>query len=59
MQLFITFQSLQKDVFSEILKNLILYIQNCHTNKALNIIKNEIPSATLLTGTLTLIFHYP
>lgn len=53
----LTFQSLQKEVFSEILENLILYIKNCYTNKALNIIKNEISSATLLTGTGTDIFH--
>ncbi|GFG41052.1 hypothetical protein Cfor_06822, partial [Coptotermes formosanus] len=43
-------ESLQKEVFSQILENLILYVQNCHTSKALNVIKNEIPSATLLTG---------
>jgi len=39
-------------VFSEILENLIHYVQNCYTNEASNMIKNEIPSATLLTGTV-------
>lgn len=43
-------ESLQKEVFSEILENLILYIQNCHINKSWDINRNEIPSATLLTG---------
>ncbi|PNF31504.1 Origin recognition complex subunit 3 [Cryptotermes secundus] len=43
-------ESLQEEVFSQILENLVLYIQNCHINKSRNKIRNEIPSATLLTG---------
>ncbi|XP_021933988.1 origin recognition complex subunit 3-like [Zootermopsis nevadensis] len=43
-------ESLQEEVFSEILENLVYYIQKCHKNKASNKGRNEIPSATLLTG---------
>jgi hypothetical protein len=52
------FQLLQEEMFSEILENLVLYIQNCHMNKASNIIRNEVPSATLLTGTVAVNVYF-